>query len=130
MTALYFDSLLNSRSKYHRYTCICMNPPMTVYAGANYTNPRISRKKYPEEGDHFGTNFPETEFDFDATNHPQKSLLARSLRLVLGAVGRSEIPSPRTRRLRGLRTDGHMRTDRPRDIPTLVTCWVHNVFET
>ena len=80
--------------------------------------------------DHYHTNVPETEFDFDVTNHPQKSLLARSLRLVLGAVGRSKIPSPRTRRLRGLNTDGHMHTYRPRDIQILVTCWVHNFLET
>ena len=78
--------------------------------------------------DHYHTNVPETEFDFDVTNHPQKSLLARSLRLVLGAVGRSKIPSPRTRRLRGLNTDGYMHTYRPRDIQILVTCWVHNFF--
>ena len=46
---------------------------------------------YPEHGDHDSANFPEADFGY-GDSPSNNSLLARSLRLVLGDVARDEMP--------------------------------------
>ena len=78
---------------------------MTAYSGLDGTGAQFPRETYPEGGDQHQRQFPEADFDFGGSTDPPNSLLARSLRLVLGDVTRSGMPdggdNPHARRLRG-----------------------------